>query len=552
MKTYASDFIRPCVGAWCQIRLIDSNSLRPILPYKYNQKSLTNQLAGIIHRYGRAMPQPTVDTRKFYAYGCAFISLYVPKCTKDDVIDYDTWLRESSYSCSRKVYLDGVRHSLYCIWKKTCDSKSFVKDECYCKPKQPRLINSPSDESKVILGPLQKAMDHKMFTDPVCGKWFIKGTNPATWTERMEQAFAGRKVINTDFTSFECHHRGDFARLVWKWQEHMWGDLCLSAGHKNMIRRLIRGTNFSALNRCTSLIDETLMSGVPWTSSANAILNLLINSYSAMVALHPTYTAPQLAKAAINFNGLFEGDDGIFEDYGQSTETTKALGVVLKFDRFPDYSTAKFCSMVVPRGESALAYDFKKAFMTFTLLPASLAQCRETTCRALLRAKAMSYMHMYHSSPIVGALAYKVLDLTRSLDIRPVLHTLEERKREIIHAALQDKSYLRKPTVSDASRIVYEQVFKISPDEQIRIEQEILNSPGPEISANISGYFSVQDLALDDHCSPFYDPEIFPTNPPELVKQIVADGRLKGKSRTRCLKVDNSFGYHPVHPYYQM
>jgi hypothetical protein len=497
------------------------------------------------------MPEAQENQQRFYEYARKFIRAYVPQLTRLDILNFDEWLARTPYSQARKDYLANVRDELTHADKKICDSKSFIKDESYGEPKNPRLINSPSDESKTILGPLQKAMDEKMFHDPIMSRWFIKGTDPRTWIDRMEETFHSEKVINTDFSSFECHHRGVFAKVIWFWQMHMSRNIFVSRCHKRMISRLIRGTNHSKLSKCTSDIDETLMSGVPWTSSANGILNLIINSYLAMNHKYPTQNVDFLVREALTFRGLFEGDDGLFEDVGQTEKAARDLGVKLDLIRCRDYSFASFCSMVAPRGETSLCYDFRKAFTNFTMLPAKYKDASETKCMALIRAKAMSYKYMYGNSPIVGAMAYKLLEMTKSIDYRPALDVLDERKRELVAKAADSKCAKEVPEISAYSRHIYSAVFGISAEDQIELEETIMTANSFPIRCDLQKFYKTRDIVLSStHCNSWPEPELYPTKPPPPIAAIIADGALRGRTRSRCSRIDSAFDPLSIAPTY--
>lgn len=556
IRGFVNDLFRHDVGFYGKIRIEDAGLGIPISPYMYDKKSDCNKVAGITHRFGRKMPQDTASQAEFYKFAVGFIKRYVPQLVPEDVPSFEEWLESTNHSGERKKQLYEARSEVLYTVKSMCNSKSFIKDEGYGEMKNPRIINSPSDHFKAIIQPLQKAADKRMFTDPVMSKWFIKGTDPSQWVKRMEDTFGGQPVINTDFKSFECHHRGPFAKVIWFWQMHMFRNLFISRAHKNMICRVILGTNVNKMGNLSATIDETLMSGVPWTSSANAILNLTMNAYFAMKVLHPQDSVGSLVRHAADFRALFEGDDGLFENVGQTEQQAKDLGVLLTFSRAPDYSTAKFCSMVVPRGETTLSYDFKKAMINFTILPVKYAGARESICNALIRAKALSYRHMYGHSPIVGELACKLLELTRGVDVSCVLDVLDDRKKEILKAAMTERTpegkhtYHIRPNVSWAARCNYELVFGISPEEQLDIERQIRESEGPALKLNIQGFFDRQQIDMS-LAYQFDTPgeEYFPLRANAYVRSVI-ENDLKGTGRYRCERVDRGFDPCAVPPGY--
>lgn len=541
------DLFRGDVGFYGPVSINDKNLGIPISPYMYAKKSDCNKIAGIVHRFGRSMPDRNALQDKYHRFAIGFIDQYVPKLTRDDVPSFDEWLQYSTYSKHRKDSLRETRDEMSHVTRDMCNSKSFIKDEGYGEMKNPRIINSPSDYFKVIIQPLQKAADEKMFHDPVMSKWFIKGTDPRTWVERMENTFGGAKVINTDFRSFECHHRGVFAKVIWHWQMHMYRNLFVSRAHKNLIHKLILGTNVNKMGNVSATIDETLMSGVAWTSSGNAVLNLTINCFLALEEMFPDLEPEELVAKAHLFIGLFEGDDGVFINVGQRDERAKELGVLLTFKKTQDYSTAEFCSMVVPRGETALSYDFRKAIQNFSILPVKYAGANDSVCKALVRAKAMSYKYMYGSSPIVGELALKLLEMTSGIDVSGVLDVLDDRKRIIVDKFLEgvhsSKGALlrERPVISWAARCNYAEVFGISPEQQLVLEAQIRGSKGPVLSLDISQFYDRQQLEMSMlYQSTEPGPAYYPLQANAFVRSIVSDG-LKGTTRVRCARVDKAF-----------
>lgn len=529
---FESDSVRTIGGFYSDVRVEDTAIDQPIYNYFYNTRSASNQATGVMHRFGCKMELKVTD--RFMKYAKTVIRKLKP-LEHWELISEEEWLEQSSYSEARKQQLRDAREKCNTSNVSYCNSKSFIKKESFPKPNAPRIINSPDDKIKIILGSLQASIDKSMFRQ--WKHWFVKGTDPKDWVNRMQETFGNMGVINTDFSSFECHHRGRLAELVFYWQMHMLRNVHASRAQKRFRWKLIRGTNRNKMDKLVAEIDETLMSGVAWTSSANGLLNFLINSYLCLNHGNEDLSIDELVSNLDHFKGLFEGDDGIFEDRGQRAEAAKELGLKLKFDRYPTYAGASFCSMVVFPGEQDLCYDFKKALTNFTQLPDEYRNSSELKCMALLRAKALSYKYVYGNSPIVGVLADKVLELTRSIDARGSLAVLEGPKREYAEKALLRKDYLNPCRPTDTTREAYARKFKISPEEQIFIENEIKAS-GKRIRVSIAHHFKPEQLLMSiRHLTDHDECTSIPVTVPPRVASALRLG-INGKSCIRVAKVD--------------
>lgn len=495
--------------------------------------------------------------RRFVEFAKKMVLEHVPTLDPKEVMNFEEWLEHSSYSGNRKDQLRLERERIISGKMKWCNSKAFIKYEGYDKAdKPPRIINSPSDAVKTILGPYQASMDHAMFTK--LQRWFVKGTDPRTWVEKQEQAFGTMKVINTDFSSFECHHRGAMAYIVWFWQMHMLRDVFAAhasgkRAHKNFINKLIRGSNVNYMGKIKVKIDETLMSGVAWTSSSNGLLNWLINSFLCLNHGNETDGIDDLVRESHSFRGMFEGDDGVFEDRGQTDDEAECLGVMLVMKRYDNYEQADFCSMTFVRGEPAMAYDWRRAVRNLCLIPMQYIDSNDSKLKSLLRAKALSYSYLYHDSPIVGELAKKVLDLTRGYCCDGVLGVLEVHKRQFIAKALSERLYHHVPNPSPAMRVAYAAKFGISPAEQLLMERQIRNS-GEEIKIDMLHWWKPEHLELAlNYLSASREPikiqpfqrELFFQDSKkkalgsasDIIRQFAAEGR-RGKSRKRVKELD--------------
>jgi len=405
------------------------------------------------------------------------------------------------------------------------NSKSFLKREPYPEPKNPRVINSPSDASKAWLGWLVYLIDKKTFSSHPA---FVKGSDPSTWPSKLERCFASNPVMETDFSSFEAHHRGVYSRIVYYWLMHMSRNVGTNA-ERRLISRLVLGSNLTVMSCLRARVDQRLMSGSLWTSSANGMLNLLIMNYLVCRTMQPHMPAELLATVTDQyFQGFVEGDDGICRDVGVSQDLIDGLGLKLEFERKNHFSDASFCGIVCDPSELIIVTDVLKVIRNFFVLPIEYS---DSTSRqlAMLRAKAMSYSYLYKNCPVIGWLAYHVCFLTRGIDIAPVSTELNWMQKLTLPLAQEYRTYLTLPNISLASRHVVERRFGFSVSEQIEFETKFCQSDG-NICFDLSRFMNADDVWHG------WTHVFTRTNPHDLihidtflndhVRRCVADGRV--------------------------
>jgi len=451
----------------------------PFPQFVYDQKDTANQFAGLSHRLANdIMPVPGPDFREFYE---ATIRRYWPVITPSEVPSLREWLDGSSYNMSRKEYLYKCCKELERFGSATTESECFLKNEGYDpkseEGKNPRNICSPNDATKGLLGPIFHAVDHKVFTDEFLKRYFVKGGDIRDWPKLMYDRFGGRPVANTDFTSMECHHRGELARCNLFWIRHVIRGLrgWLPRPIYRCIVRLIMGVNVIKTKLWVLKIVEVLMSGVAWTSSGNAHVNLLLNSYLVLRSAFPDESGEQLAGRFPSFNGIFEGDDGLFEEipgHPVTKEMMDGMGIKLKYERHPNYATAKFCSIVVPFEGENLSYDPLKALVNLSHVDGKLYGARFHTQAGMLRAKALSYRVLFPRSPVVSALSWRILYETRGTDCRKQTQMLLESSwHKLSMRDLTKVDHKSQHKISMHDRLAYEECFGLSIEDQLAIEQ---------------------------------------------------------------------------------
>lgn len=491
-----------------------------------------NKLAASIHRFGCRMPQGDGGVlQDFYRYAMCFLHTHFEPVQRAELCSFDDWLDSCPYSAKRKKELREIREGEWAFREKDLTSKSFLKDEGYDKPKQPRAINSPSDLTKAIVGMFVHSMDKKTFSK----KWFVKGINPKMWPELLCRLFLGFRVMTSDFTAFEAHQRGIFSKIIWKWMEHMLSGVAPDYVLR-LMKRMVLGTNTIEFNDVTVKVAQRLMSGSMWTSSSNGFMNLLLMSFLAcrsLSALPPDILAMNVDKF---FVGLVEGDDGICRYVEYDERLIVGLGIKFKPDPYDDFNTASFCGVVCDPVTLKIVTDPIKVLRKFQWLN---SQSGSKTSRrdALLRAKGLSMLYVYPDAPIVSALAWKTLSLVK----RPrkelcddARNSVDYFKRHLVDLGETERVWSRRPLVPDSSRFIVEKRFGITVSEQLVWEEKIYASTDGVFDIDLSLYCR----ANDDLWSYRYvlwknrqRPYLERTTPPPAVEAVLVDRFLNAPSR---------------------
>lgn len=429
--------------------------------FKPSTSSAENMIVSVLHRFGRDMPG--LANADFVNYVYMFSAKWFHPLTAKERLWESDWLQKCNYSGSRKRMLYEIKRNPN--WSEFFKNKSFLKDEGYVEPKHARSINSYSDLSKSVLGPIIKSIEKKIFSL----RWFVKGMDVATRPALLQSLFGASPVAGTDFSSFEAHHRGGFAKILARIHMKMLKAVTTNVERK-ILWQMMMGRNVCEFKCITASIDQTLMSGALWTSLNNSILNLLICSYLCLRSNNPNDTVPELIAKTEHFKGVFEGDDGLFEKFEPTPGLIASLGIELKLDFYPNFGDASFCGVVCDDQELSVLTDPKKFLRNFFLLPVQLLNARETLKRAFLKCKALSAYHQYKNCPVVGPVSHSILLKTRHITINENTMALlgSWDRDEFEH--VKPREWLLPPTITSRSRAKIEKMFGLSPAEQLELE----------------------------------------------------------------------------------
>lgn len=468
------------------------NPLPLLSPYIPNTQSTENMLVAIINRVGVDMPTGDKDAKQSffeYAEGLLFDDHGFKSLTDSEMVTHEEWLDEAKYSLVRKKQLRDLRNSINSNGSMHrmpdhTTSKSFIKWESYATKKAPRSINSPDDITKTLLGPFIKAVETSIKRN--LGHIFVKGKRPDELPKIMLDMFGLRPVLETDFTAFEAHHNGVFAKIGFMFLMHMSKNLTHFEIERDYIKRMMLGSNCMKFKHVTAQILQRLMSGVQWTSIINGFMNLVIMSYLSLSAKHGKCGRP-LSTHFEEFVGLIEGDDGICETFNVSDDLIAELGIKLKFESNSNFGEASFCGRVCCPVSLTVVTDPIKVIQKIFFLPRQFIGARKGIQLAMLRARAMSLKYQYPNAPVVGPLCDWLLRETRGIDALRCAHHHDVYQREILHLAHQDPGIFVGAIVTPDGRELVNRRYGVTAQEQLIIENGLVGPcPGIDLSAHVT------------------------------------------------------------------
>lgn len=407
-------------------------------------------------------------TARFFDFCEAFVRLYFPRLTGNEDLSLETFLAQSSYSKAQqdRIYaMVSDRDGRIGLTEKDYRTESFGKFEGYDSFKFMRCINAYNDRIKALFGPYIHAADEAIFSKL---PFFAKHLTMNERARKLQQLFGNEPVMMTDFTSFEAHHRGRFADVVYLVFSHVLAPVA-PRELLRVLHELIKGVNITQLPGVKVAVNERLMSGAQWTSSANSVLNMFICLFLVASSEKPSLGVEDLARYAYRIPALFEGDDGITQARDVDVDLIRRLGLKLKMELHPHFGLGSFCGVVTDPQSGTVVTDPRKVLADFPVFPYRYVTLRSSKRLGLLRAKAMSYLYCYPACPIVSELARLHLRLTSGIDVRCVTRFFDWYQRETLLKAVATPD-MHLP-IDNATRNLVSARYGISPQQQVEIEK---------------------------------------------------------------------------------
>lgn len=437
----------------------------PPLEYPATRSEL-NMIAGLRSRVARLMldrDQAMTDTFE------DFFTLLLPRIftdlpTNSDLKELDETLEDTNYTTKRKEAIRNARKRYY----KETPMKTFIKAEGLEANKAPRLINGPELDVTALLLPIFHVIDKFTFKT----KYFVKGSDPRTWPKRQKDLFGTNPVLETDFSGFEAHHSGVYAKCLYKWVIHMTHNLSGIRNHLALLKKMMLGINRLKARKVWAKLEQRMMSGVLWTSSGNGVLNLAFMMFLAYY--DPNVSVAQIVDRAVTeFRGLVEGDDGICLDTQNPNrkDAIEGLGIDLDLVEHSHFGKAGFCGVICDPESLTVVRNPVKVLRDFFVLPIKYQHSSSSTIKALLRAKALSGKYIAGNCPVIGSLYDWVLAETRSIDVRGCSSYLDTYHRGQCLDAIKTKVWQEKSTPSDTAYQMVEDNYGVSVIQQKDMEQ---------------------------------------------------------------------------------
>lgn len=417
--------------------------------------------AGLRKRF--AMEPPVANRgllRKLKNFVRSWVRKNLERLPSDADQSFERWLEHTNYPEWRKRELVEVRKSMdqgmhASAYKKV---KSFMKDECYGEYKHARAINGRCDEAKVIIGPVVKLMEDVVYQHPA----FIKHVPVPDRPEYIANLYSpGDKVIVTDYSSFEALFRKSLMECVemelFKW---MTSKLPNKKELLQWMRETWLGKNHCEFKHFSVKIRATRMSGEMTTSLANGFSNLMFMEFLCK-------------QKGSTCRGVVEGDDGLFYIRGEvpTSKDFEDLGLIIKLKVIDRAEVGSFCGMIFDPADKAIICDAMKQMVKFGWCAAKYRFSSKKKTNQLLRAKALSLAYQYPGCPILNELSALGLRLTRGVKLGKLFE--KERNfyiREQMAMVPKDEADIPIRSVTIATRTLYHEVFGVSVEDQLQIE----------------------------------------------------------------------------------
>lgn len=385
----------------------------------------------------------------------------VPLDPESDV-SVDHWLETANYPAWRKDELRSLDFDEVANWRAHGFCKSFIKDEFYAELKHARTINPRDDYFKVFSGPIFHLIEKAVFQLPC----FIKKVPIKDRAEYIkEHVFShGARYVCTDYTSFESSftaplmHACEMKLYRYMTQALPDGDVWFEG-----VRDTLTGVQHLKHRYVTVKTPAGRCSGDMCTSLGNGFTNLLLMEFAAHKLNLGT------------LHGVFEGDDGLCRFSSGEVPFGaffSRLGFVVKMEVVDDISRASFCGMLFDPDSCQQIGDPRAFLATFGWTSAKYCGVSKRKALGLCRSKALSAAHQWVGCPVISAFAHRVIELTEGVDVDWIIESRNtswwDRQR-----LLQCRNPVPKATPTWQTRLLFADIYDISPDEQIRLESQL-------------------------------------------------------------------------------
>jgi hypothetical protein len=388
----------------------------------------------------------------------------------------EDWLKLTKYPLSRRQdLLEKARRMVLELgdldkWlRANYEAKGFVKDECYEEWKIPRGIHPESDEVKVMMGPLFKAIELIVYRLQSFVKHIPVVDRPNYMLENVERA--GWIKLLTDFSSFEAGFSPEGqASLEFPMYKFMLRNCPKQLRTMLVYERCCCGWKTIYYKDVKIDVKGRRLSGQMCTSLGNTWSNFVLLTY--MLRDHLDLSAMRLA---------VEGDDGITAvppEVVPKLDTTvfARAGFKIKLESVHDIAEASFCGMVFDPEDKVNVTNPWPELVGFGWSGGQAVFSDKERRLMLLRAKSMSLAYQYHRCPVLYALARYGLRVTGAVNAKMMSFISQSLayntwERDVLLTAAESKlvSLLNRP-VPMRTRELVARLYDIPVTQQLMIE----------------------------------------------------------------------------------
>lgn len=382
----------------------------------------------------------------------------------------EEWLLNSKYNSKRRQKMRELADALLSNKKdikKIYHMTSFIKKEFYSELKEPRIINSRSDEFKSLVGPFTHQIEKLVMREH-----YIKHKLPSDVAQQMnDMATKYPLLYETDYSSFEgsfdreLMEHVELAMMEHVLQNYPWILSIIKRAYskKNFLRYKVCEGNFASCQ-----FEGSRMSGDMWTSLCNGFTNYCLVSYFAWKA--------QQDVGYFDYDFIVEGDDGfIATSYPLRFDLAAELGFKLKCEAKHDINDLSFCGICEFNGR--LVPDIhtilnKYGYVHTTNIVRGIKNANNSRkqlkrTRDLIHSKALSLLAQSAGIPVLQAVAQQQLKLGGKFVPKYV---------DWWESEVYDFSQVTQMTslpIEDGMRKFVETRFEISVKHQLAIEKKL-------------------------------------------------------------------------------
>lgn len=421
--------------------------------------------------YNRIFKRPHKSSRALLAELKAFITdVYLPEFGKAEFnwdTSFESFIKQWEQPAARKAVLTALFEEFCATYQYDPTVKAFIKFEAYPEYKHPRGIYSRSDSYKAVFGPLYSILDKFVFSHPDFIKHVPVADRAAYLDNLFGEAVGDGNLFKSDYTAYECSYVWElFDAVLLPLVDYVLSSVFGFPDLVSTIKRDIMGINRINFRGFMVYILCTLMSGEFITSALNSFCN------AACIRFVAHRSGATLGPLKV------EGDDSIFWVIAgkMSIKIWQGLGLTVKLEGCTSIGDAGFLSMHWVKPDEMFR-DPRKTILKFGWMDARYHGMKSNLRRRFLRCKALSIACETPRAPVVWALASRFIELTKGVVIGNLLdsNAFDSYERQRLKLMLGNWRTPAPPSIE--TRVLCEELFGLSVNEQLDMEREIMALP---------------------------------------------------------------------------